>query len=417
MKRGFICLSLTLLIKTVLSKQHSLNDNLKLIGTIQKPENFIQSILTPFAEDILILVSQTKIFVYNFNQSFDLILTKKFRESAEKQLLNTGVDKGGEIFLFFQKLGLVLDDENHYNLKGVIKLIGDKSKVSSFSNLAAFNHYDLKLAICDGNEEKVWEWDYRYEVPRILEVEAADAETSKVIFLYYINYGLELGVLYQDGVLIVYDDTTYQELYHIDIKEINPSFKPKKFFYSDYSELFIIQNEEKEIIFFKEKKYLKEIDFEDNISRIECPRGTRVLIVITKSRLFFITLDDQQIVYIKRVPSGEWYKQIDGSSYFITKTKEAGKVDRFDFYHLKLDNPVFCHETCNKKCKESFKPCVNMSFFYFVFGCCFTGCFCFITLLFCFEHAFKWSGDQEEVVEPVNQNNEYHSLARKFANN
>jgi hypothetical protein len=93
-----------------------------------------------------------------------------------------------------------------------------------------------------------------------------------------------------------------------------------------------------------------------NYSRV--PTGTKVLLVLSEKKLFFVEIDSLKVFHTETLTNNEaWQYYFIGTNKFMTEKVVDGKKI-YTSYSFDLKDPRVCSKTCNGSCEgKNFYQC------------------------------------------------------------
>ena len=109
-------------------------------------------------------------------------------------------------------------------------------------------------------------------------------------------------------------------------------------------------------------KFKRKIDFpNENLNSCRTPRGTKILMVFSQKKMFFVSLDTFTVIHTEILdPNGkEQYEYFfRGSNKLITSNAKGDNEVEYTSYTFNLNDARMCHKTCNGSCDgKNFIPC------------------------------------------------------------
>lgn len=322
----------------------------------------------------LIIVSPTKITEYEAGPEF-----KKTQEAEhnipnlKESYIKAKMDRSGTVFIaagdyllsFSATLGY--EQIGNYSKTSFGKEI--QENFTGFSKVMDFNDYQSYMALMTNNS---YLFEMKYFREKIFTYQVSTqprTKTGTITYMSYVKYGSRLATFFEDKTLVLYL-TNWPNYGKATVSNYKFDETPLNIGQCDEVGLFAVLVEKK-VLFFdnEENKLIKEFEFSEEDVKdnplISCrsPTGTKVLLVFSPKKIFFIDLETLERITIQEIPKASpetWLYFLSGTNYFLTEEpiekKNEGNL-RYTAYEFTMKDSRFCHKTCGSDCKINFQPC------------------------------------------------------------
>ena len=98
-------------------------------------------------------------------------------------------------------------------------------------------------------------------------------------------------------------------------------------------------------------QFKRQLSFDvDKLNYSRVPQGTKVVIVLSDKKLFFVEVDTLKIIHTETLTNNEkWVYYFVGTNKFMTEKTEGGKIT-YTGYSFDLKDPRVCAKTCGGEC-------------------------------------------------------------------
>lgn len=351
--------------------------HMKKEGSLDYPSNSITK-FAYYAKPKLVILSPEKISEYQIGK-------EKFSKTAEvdhnipnlkENYVKAKMDRSGKIFIAFNTTLFSFDANLNYKQIGNYtkeKFTPDvKEHFVNFTKVIDFNDYESFMSLMT-NKSESYLFEMKYFREKIITYQISTEPRTKngtIHYMSYVKYGRRLATFYEDKTLVLYRTKTKEATgKQAIVSDYKFDEMPLNIGQCDEVELFAVLMKQ-EVLFFdvRTSKMVKSYKFKDEDVKdnglISCrsPSGTKVLLIFSPKKVFFLDLTSLQMITIEEIDAAspsKWLYYLSGTDHFLTEEPISGNDEstRYTSYEFDMKDSRFCHKTCGPNCKVNFQPC------------------------------------------------------------